>query len=111
MLLSDLPPLVELIERSGGGRTVARDADALADALVDLLGDEPERRRLGRAGREFWRAGHTPDAVARCHERIYDTVLAGSRGSPMSERRELRSALVLGGAGFFGRWVIQALLR
>jgi len=27
----------------------------------------------------------------------------------MSERRELRSALVLGGAGFFGRWIIQAL--
>lgn len=80
VLLSDLPPLVELIQRSGGGRTVARHPAALADALVDLLGDEPQRRRLGRAGREFWRADHTPDAVARCHERIYDTVLAEAGG-------------------------------
>lgn len=78
VLLSDLPPLTELIQRSGGGRTVARDARAIASELVDLIENPGERARLGAAGHEFWRSGHTPDAVASCHERIYGELLAGS---------------------------------
>jgi glycosyltransferase involved in cell wall biosynthesis len=82
VLLSDLPPLVELIRRSGGGRTVPRDPDALAAALIALLEQPAELLRLGAAGHEFWRTGHTPAAVAGCHERMYDSVLsaAGARG-------------------------------
>lgn len=78
VLVSDLPPLVELMQRSGGGRTVRRDPDALAAALVDLLGTPRELRRLGSAGHAFWRNGHTPDAVAACHERVYHEVLAAA---------------------------------
>ncbi len=70
-LVSDLPPLVELMERSGGGRTVPRNPDALAAALIDLLADPAALRALGAAGHDFWRTGHTPDVVAACHERVY----------------------------------------
>lgn len=82
VLVSDLPPLVELMQRSGGGRTVAREPAALCDALVELLDGPQTRQRLGAAGHAFWHNGHTPAAVARCHERIYDAVLAshGARG-------------------------------
>jgi glycosyltransferase involved in cell wall biosynthesis len=75
-LVSDLPPLRELMERSGGGEAVARSEEAVADGIVRLLRDEGARRRMGEAGHAFWLAGHTPDAVARSHERLYERILA-----------------------------------
>ena len=80
VLVSDLPPLVELIARSGGGRTVPLEPAALAKALVDLLASPDERRRCGSLGYEFWRACHTPEAVAACHEKLYDVLVPASDG-------------------------------
>jgi phosphatidylinositol alpha-1,6-mannosyltransferase len=75
VLVSDLPPLVELIARSQGGRTVAPEPAALAAALVDFLACPGERRRCGRHGYEFWRARHTPAAIAACHEKLYEVLV------------------------------------
>ena len=75
VVLSDLPPLVELLDRSGGGVAVARAPEPLADALIDLLLRSDKRGRLAEAGHRFWREGHTPDAIAACHEHLYTTLI------------------------------------
>jgi glycosyltransferase involved in cell wall biosynthesis len=75
VLVSDLPPLRELIDRSGGGAFVRRDARALADALVDQLADTKALRARGRRGQDFWRTHATPAAVASCHESQYAELL------------------------------------
>jgi glycosyltransferase involved in cell wall biosynthesis len=68
---SDIPPLRELVETSGGGVCVGRDADELGAVLIDLLGDPTRLRQLGEAGRAAWQSRFTPDRVARWHEDLY----------------------------------------
>jgi glycosyltransferase involved in cell wall biosynthesis len=70
-LTSDLPTLVELMRRSGGGTTVAREPRAFADALLELLADDERLRRLGDAGHAFWKSEATVEAVVGRHERLY----------------------------------------
>jgi glycosyltransferase involved in cell wall biosynthesis len=79
-LTSDLPTLVELMRKSGGGRTVARESGALGAALLELLGDRDELRRLGEAGHAFWKSEATVEAVVRRHEQLY-AKLVGSEGA------------------------------
>ncbi len=76
VVTSDIPPLREITERSGGGVAVPRDPSAVADAVVGLLEDPARRRAMGEAGLLFWRAGHTPEAVAGWHERLYADLTA-----------------------------------
>lgn len=50
----DYPALVELVGHGKRGRTVAaRDFPAMADAIVSLLHNRAERRRMGEAGRRY----------------------------------------------------------
>lgn len=72
---SDIPPLRELVERSGGGLVAPRTAAALAAALGSLIADPERRRTMAEAGRRFWLAGHTPAAVAERHEALYARLL------------------------------------
>jgi glycosyltransferase involved in cell wall biosynthesis len=51
-----------------------RDPDALAAAIVDLLGDAPRRTRIGSAARA-WALAHDADWTAREFERVYARVL------------------------------------
>jgi glycosyltransferase involved in cell wall biosynthesis len=54
ILVSDLPALAEIVEASGGGRTVEPGSpEALAAAILELEGDRGERERLAAAGREY----------------------------------------------------------
>ena len=76
VVVSELPPLVELMARSYGGVTVPRTADAFARTLVDVLRDDARRDRLAAAGHRFWIAEATPQAVARRHEQIYEELLS-----------------------------------
>jgi glycosyltransferase involved in cell wall biosynthesis len=76
VLVSDLPPLRELISRSGGGRAVERTVPALAAALRAMLADPVALRRMGDAGHAFWEAGFKPEAFARRHEQVYKRVVA-----------------------------------
>lgn len=75
-VVSDLPSLVELMQRTGGGVTVRRDPAAIAAVLVELLKRPDERQRLAAAGYAFWRRDHTPAAIAARHEELYEDVLS-----------------------------------
>jgi phosphatidylinositol alpha-1,6-mannosyltransferase len=72
VLTSEIPTLHELVDRSGGGATAAREPEAVAEAIVALLA-EPERlQALGESGHRFWKAHHTVEAVTRWHEELYE---------------------------------------
>ncbi len=71
VVASDLPPLQELIDSSGGGLAVPRDPERVGRAILELL-DHPETAsRMGDAGYAFWKQRYTPTAVARWHEALY----------------------------------------
>lgn len=76
VVASDIPPLRELIARSGGGLLTERSPDAVAASLIGLLGDPERCRALAAAGHAFWKDGFTIAAVARRHEALYRGVLA-----------------------------------
>ncbi|MFO0607403.1 MAG: glycosyltransferase [Polyangiales bacterium] len=62
------------------GRVVEpRDAGALASAIVGLLRDEGEARRLGEAARARWREGYTPAVMARRLEALFTELCAARR--------------------------------
>lgn len=64
------------------GRTppfiVAGDAQSLAAATAELLGDEPLRQKLGDRGRAFALARHSPEVWAKRLEAVYEE----ARGDP-----------------------------
>lgn len=72
---------------SGGGRLlptkrlargrVGGDPREMAAAIEDLLGDEQERLRLGRSGREAWERRFTWARIAATYEELYGQLLAG----------------------------------
>jgi GT2 family glycosyltransferase/glycosyltransferase involved in cell wall biosynthesis len=63
--------------RDGEHCLLARDTEAFAAAVVRALRDAALRARLGAAGRELVRAGHSIDACVRGYEAAYREVLAG----------------------------------
>jgi glycosyltransferase involved in cell wall biosynthesis len=70
-LVSDIPPLVELVTSVGAGRAAARSPEATAAAILDLLADPEELSAMGERGRSWWHAHATPAAVARQHAELY----------------------------------------
>jgi glycosyltransferase involved in cell wall biosynthesis len=80
VVTSDLPTLQELVGTAGGGVTVSRDPRTLGTAIAGLLDDPARLQAMGRAGRAFWAAKHTPEAVARWHESLYEALVT-SRGT------------------------------
>ncbi len=71
VVVSDHPVLAELVEDSGGGVSVPRDARSIAAAIGELLADRPRADLLGAAGRAYWHGHLTPEAVAERHLAIY----------------------------------------
>ena len=67
LVLAEGGPLDEL----PGSKVAPRDAPALADALVRLLGDRAERAHLAELGRHAWRQRHTPEIVGAQHDALY----------------------------------------
>jgi phosphatidylinositol alpha-1,6-mannosyltransferase len=78
-LVSDIPPLVELVSTVDGGQAIARTPDATAAAIIRLLADPDELRAMGERGRRWWQAYATPSAVAAQHAQLYAELLSGGR--------------------------------
>ena len=67
----------------GRGRLVGfRDRDGLAQALIELLGDQPGRDRMRRAAYDFARRMTWP-AVARSYTSLFETVMATQERRPV----------------------------
>jgi glycosyltransferase involved in cell wall biosynthesis len=77
-LVSDIPPLIELVNKTGGGRAAPRTAEAMASAIVSLLADPPELSAMGERGRRWWHAHATPDAVAAQYSEVYAELVSAS---------------------------------
>jgi glycosyltransferase involved in cell wall biosynthesis len=73
-VVADIPTSRELVSKAGGGVSVRRDPQALADTLVDLLKRPDQLRRLGESGRSYWSEHYALPIVARWHERLYETL-------------------------------------
>ncbi|HEV7482392.1 MAG TPA: glycosyltransferase family 4 protein [Solirubrobacterales bacterium] len=56
---------------------IADDTDGIAAAIAELLGDDGERRELGRDAREFAQRHHSPAAWAARLEAVYEEARAG----------------------------------
>jgi glycosyltransferase involved in cell wall biosynthesis len=77
VVTSDLPPLVELLGKAGGGLTARREPRVLADALISMLTDSEQARSMGRAGHAFWRDGFTVSSIAGRYEEMYEALRSG----------------------------------
>ncbi len=79
---SDIPGYREVLDPSASVAVSPGDADALADAVVAIVGDEDARERMGSRAREIAVERYSWPTIAARLERIYES-LAG---------RELREA-------------------
>jgi glycosyltransferase involved in cell wall biosynthesis len=67
----------EILQLAGGGTLVPPDnAQALAQAMHDLLTNPSRRKQLGDAGRQGVRAAFTDEHMARNMLKVYEAVLA-----------------------------------
>ena len=74
---SDDPAIAASVHRLGNGRVVpAGSADALAEGLRAVLGDDAYARQLGDRGATAVRELHGVPAVTAQHQRIYRALQA-----------------------------------
>jgi glycosyltransferase involved in cell wall biosynthesis len=77
----------EIIHDGVDGRLVpVGDSHALAGALLDLIDDEPARRRMGAAARIEARR-YDPQAIARRYDEVFAELHASRRGRARERRR------------------------
>jgi phosphatidyl-myo-inositol alpha-mannosyltransferase len=76
VVASDIPGYREVMTPEAGVAFPAGDVDALAEAVVALLEDEPRRRLLGEGARHLAVERYSWDEIARRLVRIYERVAA-----------------------------------
>ena len=74
VVASDIPGYRDVVTPETGVLCRPDDPDALADALVALLGDEPRRARLGAAARELAQQRYSWRDIARRLASVYELV-------------------------------------
>jgi len=77
---SDIPGYQEVLEPSVSVAIAPNDPAALADAVCDLVADEPRREALGRAARELAVERFSWSVIARRLEAIYEQVTGLANG-------------------------------
>jgi phosphatidylinositol alpha-mannosyltransferase len=73
---SDIPGYAAVATPETSKLVPPNDAAALADAVIDVLADEPRRVEMGRAARAHALANYAWDDIARRLEEVYDEVAA-----------------------------------
>jgi glycosyltransferase involved in cell wall biosynthesis len=76
VVASDIPGYRDVMTPETGVPFPAADSQALADAVEQLLADEPRRQAMGGAGRELAQGRYAWDAIARRLVAIYETIAA-----------------------------------
>jgi glycosyltransferase involved in cell wall biosynthesis len=71
VIAGDIPPLREVVRDRVDGLVVAQDPDAIARAILTLLGDPVRARRMGESGRFRLQERWTWELVAERTERAY----------------------------------------
>jgi glycosyltransferase involved in cell wall biosynthesis len=80
ILVSDLPPLTELLDDSHAGWAVAaNDPEAWASQLDRLRGNAEERQQKGRQGRTWVSRNRTWPVLAEAYETVYRELGLGVR--------------------------------
>ena len=75
VIAGDIPPLREVVRDHVDGLIVAQDPDAIARAVLALLGDPVRARRMGESGRFRLQEKWTWELVAERTERAYTSAL------------------------------------
>ena len=73
---SDIPGYAAVATPEAARLVPPSDADALAEAVADVLSDEERRVEMGRAAREHALANYAWDDIARRLEDVYREVRA-----------------------------------
>ena len=73
---SDIPGYAAVATPAAARLVPPSDPDALADAVVDVLSDEPRRVEMGRAARAHALANYSWDDIARRLEETYEEAAA-----------------------------------
>ena len=72
VILTDLPPLNEVLKDKAGMATPVGNEETFAHAIVELSNDEKLRREMGQAGREVVRAYYNIETMVKAYEDLYD---------------------------------------
>ncbi|MFH1533228.1 MAG: glycosyltransferase family 4 protein [Pseudomonadota bacterium] len=75
VVIADILPLAELLERPVGLAIPPEAPRQLAEAVLELLGSPDRRRDMGREGRALVRRVYDAPVVAAAYERLYDELL------------------------------------
>ena len=81
VVASDIPGYREVLDAAASVAVPPGDQHALADAVCDLVADEPRRERLGRAAREIAVERYSWPGIARRLEAVYEQVTGLERGA------------------------------
>jgi glycosyltransferase involved in cell wall biosynthesis len=76
VVASDIPGYRAVVEPEIGVLFPAGDHDALTEAVVDVLADEPARQRLGLAGRALVQERYAWETIAARLLEIYEDAVA-----------------------------------
>jgi glycosyltransferase involved in cell wall biosynthesis len=75
LLVSNSPPMSELIEDGAASPVAPEDPDDLAIRVLELLGSEARCRALSTAGLQLVKTKYDAAVVAAAYEKLYDEVL------------------------------------
>jgi len=73
---SDVGDIGDMLRRAAIGRVSAAQPQALADAVLALLGDAAERERLGRRARQVAEAQFAWPLIGARTERFYEALMS-----------------------------------
>jgi len=72
VILTDLPPLNEVLKAKAGITAPVGNEEAFAHAIIKLSNDETLRHELGRVGREVIKTYYNLAAMVQAYEDLYD---------------------------------------